>query len=113
MEKCFGEENPLGKTIQIEIDYDIRPVKIQDFVVTGVIKNSPANTHLKYDIFISMATMLSNLPDFNEDWLIPKVKYTYIKLNPAVDVDFLKNRSNRLQKSVLIYMRKDITGKWI
>ena len=98
VEKCFGEENPLGKTIQIEIDYDIRPVKIQDFVVTGVIKNSPANTHLKYDIFISMATMLSNLPDFNEDWLIPKVKYTYIKLNPAVDVDFFEEQIQQIAK---------------
>lgn len=96
--KCFGEESPFGKTLQIELDYDIRPVKIQDFMVTGIIENSPANTHLKYDMFISMATMLSNLSDFNEDWIIPKAKYTYIKLNPAVDVNFFEEQIQQIAK---------------
>ena len=46
-EKYFGEESALGQTLQIEIDYDTGSVELQDYEVTGVIKNAPANTHLK------------------------------------------------------------------
>jgi putative ABC transport system permease protein len=83
--KYFGEEAPLGRTLQIEIDYDTGSVEIQDFEVTGVVKNSPANTHLKYDMFISMPTMTSNSPSFEEDWLNPHAKYTYVKLTSTAN----------------------------
>jgi putative ABC transport system permease protein len=89
--KYFGEEPPLGRTLQIEIDYDTGTVEIQDFEVTGVVKNSPANTHLKYEMFISMPTMTSNLPSFEEDWLNWHAKYTYVKLAPTANAaDFEK-----------------------
>jgi len=84
--KYFGEEAPLGKTLQIEIDYDTGSVEIRDFEVTGIIKNAPANTHLKYDMFLSMETMRSNLSSFEEDWINPKPKYTYVKLAPDTNV---------------------------
>lgn len=89
--KYFGEEVPLGQTLQIEIDYDTGSVELQDYEVTGIIKNAPANTHLKYDMFLSMATMRSNLSSFEEDWFNPKTKYTYVKLASGTDVtDFEK-----------------------
>lgn len=91
-EKYFGEETALGQTLQIEIDYDTGYVEFQDYEVTGVIKNAPANTHLKYDIFLSMATMRSNLSDFEEDWFNPKPKYTYVKLVPGTDVESFEEK---------------------
>ena len=98
--KYFDEEIPLGQTLQIEIDYDTGFVELQGYEVTGVIKNAPANTHLKYDMFLSMETMRSNLSSFEEDWFNPKAKYTYVKLAPGTDaVDFeekLKPISNFL-----------------
>jgi len=98
--KYFDEEAPLGQTLQIEIDYDTGVVELQDYEVTGIIKNAPANTHLKYDMFLSMETMRSNLSSFEEDWFNPKPKYTYVKLAPGADVaDFeekLKPISNFL-----------------
>jgi putative ABC transport system permease protein len=101
--KYFGEEAPLGQTLQIEIDYDTGIVELQDFEVTGLIKNAPANTHLKYDMFLSMETMRSNLSSFEEDWFNPKPKYTYVKLAPDTDAaDFeekLKPISNFLIQS--------------
>jgi putative ABC transport system permease protein len=83
--KYFGEDSAFGKTLQIEIDYDTGEVELQDYEVTGIIKNAPANTHLKYDMFLSMATMRSNLSSFEEDWFNPKDKYTYVKLAPDTD----------------------------
>jgi putative ABC transport system permease protein len=59
--------------------------------VTGVIKNAPANTHLKYDMFLSMQTMRNNGDEFETDWFNPKPKYTYVKLASRTDVaDFEK-----------------------
>ena len=43
--KFFGNENPLGKTLLLGGE---RP-----FTVTGVFKDVPENSHLKYDILVS------------------------------------------------------------
>jgi len=84
--KYFGDEAALGKTLQIEIDYDTGVVELVDYEVTGVIKNAPANTHLKYDMFLSMETMRSNVSSFETNWFHPPPKYTYVKLVPGTDV---------------------------
>jgi putative ABC transport system permease protein len=88
VKKYFGDENPIGKALKIELDYDYYcPVQNEDFLVTGIIENSPGNTHLKYDMFISMATMQSHLPWLNENWLDHHYKYSYVKLAHQTDVD--------------------------
>jgi putative ABC transport system permease protein len=97
--KYFAEKNPIGKLLAIEFDHDVRPVKIEDFEVTGVIKNSPVNTHLKYDMFVSMATLSSHRPRLNEDWMNPKRKYTYIKLKPGTNINDFERQIQRLSKS--------------
>ncbi|MBU4253925.1 MAG: ABC transporter permease [Acidobacteria bacterium] len=84
-EKYFDEEDPIGRILQIEIDYDTGQVELQDYEVTGVIKNAPANTHFKYDMLLSMPTFIVNLPSFDEDWINFHEKYTYIKLGPKTD----------------------------
>ncbi len=89
-QKYFGDEygsgSILGQVLEIEIDYDTGTVESQDYRVTGIIKNAPANTHFKYDMLLSMPTMISNLPSFATDWINPHWKYTYVKLYPQVDV---------------------------
>jgi len=40
-EKYFGTEPAVGKTIRINND--------KDWIVTGVMENIPANTHLPFD----------------------------------------------------------------
>jgi len=106
-EKYFGEEEPLGKTLQIEIDYDTGFVESQAYEVTGVVKNSPANTHLKYDMFLSMPTLSSNLPSFETDWLNPKAKFTYVKLIPGADAaDFEKKIQKTAEMASQIYAEK-------
>ncbi|GJM36125.1 MAG: ABC transporter permease [Saprospiraceae bacterium] len=46
--KYFGQENPMGKSLIVDGDNNIK--------VTGVFKDFPNNTHLSSDIFISMET---------------------------------------------------------
>jgi putative ABC transport system permease protein len=94
-EKYFGEQDPIGKTLQIEIDYDTGRVELQDYEVTGVIKNAPANTHFKYDMLLSMPTFLANLPSFDTDWINFHTKYTYIKLRSKADPSTFKENLTR------------------
>ena len=47
--KYFGEEDPMGKTIIADIDFMV-------LTVTGVMENTPANTHLQADFIISLSS---------------------------------------------------------
>ena len=101
-DKYFNEENPIGQILQIEIDYDIgiQEVELQDYEVTGVIKNAPVNTHFKYDMLLSMSTFLANRPSFDTEWVNPHTKYTYIKLQQKADLSNFKG--NLAQASQIV-----------
>ncbi len=48
-EKYFGDENPLGKIIKCDDEYE--------FTITGIMVKPPVNSHLQYDALISMESM--------------------------------------------------------
>jgi len=52
--KYFGNENPVGKTI-----YGVNPGK-KPLTIQGVIKDVPKNSHLKFDIVISLSTVTNS-----------------------------------------------------
>jgi putative ABC transport system permease protein len=52
--KYFGNDNPVGKTINI-VNPGNKPVTVQ-----GVIKDVPKNSHLKFDIVISLSTVTNS-----------------------------------------------------
>jgi putative ABC transport system permease protein len=52
--KYFGNDNPIGKTI-----YGVNPGK-KPLLVQGVIKDVPGNSHLKFDIVISLSTVINS-----------------------------------------------------
>jgi len=54
-EKIFGSENPLGKSLH----YKSRFLSC-DLNVTGIIKQPPKNSHLKFDYLVSTASMASD-----------------------------------------------------
>jgi len=78
--KYFGSASPLGRNLSIELDYDTGAAVTEDFEVTGIVQDAPPNTHLKYDILISMATLLVYVPDLDQNWTEFHPKYTYVKL---------------------------------
>ena len=59
--KYFGAENPIGQSLKIDGEYN--------GTVTGVIKDAPENSQLKFDILVSMTTLTETLnPGQDEQW---------------------------------------------
>jgi putative ABC transport system permease protein len=86
--KYFGNENPIGKTLNTG--------KQDNFVVTGVIKDIPQNSHLHPDFMVSLTTLQDSR---NPTWLSNNY-YTYFLLREGVDlVEFQK----KLDEEVIKY----------
>jgi len=84
-QKFFGNENPIGKSIKLE--------NKQEVVVAGIVGNYPANTDLKTDIFVSIPTLKTLVPNYGyEDWgWIETSRETFVMLRSAD----LKNEFNK------------------
>jgi len=74
-EKYFGSDNPIGRTVRLNT---------RDYEITGVVADSPPNTHLKYD-FIGSLSSIQNEEAMASWWW--QAYYTYIKLYPQADQD--------------------------
>jgi len=81
--KLFGDEDPMGKTITCE---NQRVLK-----VTGIIKDIPGNTHLKFDYLISFLTMYSLRDDIDRSWMILNY-YSYVQLADGVPAGDFENK---------------------
>lgn len=80
--KYFGDENPIGKTLGN--DYP------QPWRVTGVLKDSPKNTHFRFDFLVSMSTVYKYYDKKifeNRDW---NAFYTYIQLKEGASMKQLE-----------------------
>ncbi len=80
----FKGEDPIGKTLHLQDDdYNNELAKI-----TGVFKDLPANTHLKFDVLFSYKTLFSRferaVERYDQAWW-RKDMYTFIKLRPGTD----------------------------
>jgi len=85
--KYFGEDNPLGKTLQFRAE--------DEYTVTGIIDNVPANSHLSFDFLGSFRTLyheessdISRWGDLNT--------YTYMRVSPAAGVGDLENKISQI-----------------
>jgi ABC-type antimicrobial peptide transport system permease subunit len=97
-EKYFGKENPVGKTVRID--------NKKDYVVSGVIKNIPFNSTIRFDFLLPIKNCFDE-----QDWMVSGWGHygpeTYLLLRP--DADAAKVRS-RL-KNFLLDHDKTITEK--
>ena len=77
--KYFGAEDPVGKVVNLDNRWD--------FTVTGVMKNTPTNSHMRPDMFVSYTTMNVTRYRYLGDWERHRNLYTYIRLreNAAPD----------------------------
>ena len=94
-EKFFGKANPIGKTLQ---QGNMQPV-----IITGVLAETPNNSHLKFDILFSLAPGKTGSPDwqkFNES-------YTYVLLKPGVTLTQLENILPGIAARVTNYLNPD------
>jgi putative ABC transport system permease protein len=81
--KYFGDDDPMAKTLFNETRGE-RPLQ-----VTGVIRDIPDNTHLKFDFLVSMPTFVAWTgygPEIlnHRTW---KAMYTYVLLRPGQSPD--------------------------
>ncbi|HZX11714.1 MAG TPA: ABC transporter permease [Acidobacteriota bacterium] len=72
--KYFGEKDPLGQTLNINNEYD--------YIITGVLKNIPPNSHIKFDFLSSMSTLEAQDQNYGKIWGSMSA-YTYILLAPG------------------------------
>lgn len=73
--KYFGEDEPLGKTINVDRE--------MSFVITGVYRDFPGNSHIRIDIMLSWPNLLTHYgPDIEMSWGDTGF-FTYLVLNPS------------------------------
>ncbi|MFC2170034.1 ABC transporter permease [Acidobacteriota bacterium] len=81
--RFFGDQDPIGKRLYVEL-YE------SDFTVTGVIKNLPLNSHLKFDLIARVELMGKQRL---ESWEF--TGFTYVLLRPGVSaLEFNQKISN-------------------
>ena len=89
--KYFSDEDPIGQFLRVEDKV---------FEVSGVIGDSPENTHYKFGIigsFVSLTQMGLDLPPWFLTWSTGMhVAHTYVKLLPNTDLNEFKAQMNRL-----------------
>jgi putative ABC transport system permease protein len=74
--KFFGDDDPLGQTITVD--------KEMSFVVTGIFRDIPENSHLKFDILLSWPNLLTHYgADIEYSWGDTGF-FTYFILKPSV-----------------------------
>ncbi len=95
--KFFGQEDPLGKIIKVDLQ--------RDYLVTGVIKNIPNNSHLQFDFLASFQSLESILGEALQSWtynpffsyLVLPRDYPHHELDQKIASLFEKNIAEQLQ----------------
>ncbi|MEI8226190.1 MAG: ABC transporter permease [Bacteroidota bacterium] len=96
--KYFGNDNPVGKII-----YGVNPGK-KPVTIQGVIKDVPKNSHLKFDIVISLSTVINK----NYCYTCNNTN-TYFLLRKGIDPDKVANEITALAKEYFKSNKVEIT----
>jgi putative ABC transport system permease protein len=75
--KYFGENNPIGQTLNIDR---------RDFTVSGVIQNIPFNSHIKFDCIVPFDSRPDWLREMVDKWTVSAYN-TYVLLHPQSSVE--------------------------
>lgn len=79
-DKYFGNENPIGKILKYNNE--------SDYIITGVMKNVPFNSHFRFDFLASYTTLPGSR---NPSWLRAET-YCYLLLRENADAKALKSK---------------------
>jgi putative ABC transport system permease protein len=96
--KYFGNDNPIGKTI-----FGVNPGK-KPVVVQGVIKDVPTNSHLKFDLVISLSTTTNKSYCYTCN-----NTNTYFLLRKGINPDSVGKEITALAKEYFITQKVEIT----
>ena len=96
--RYFGDVDPIGKVIT----YNGR----DKYAVTAIAKDTPANSHFKFDILFSYQNLINQGEWFNSGWFGPSF-YTYVRLAPGTNVKELESKIPQLpQKFIGDFMKQ-------
>ena len=79
----FGDENPVGKSIEVLSGLN------RNFKITAVIEDGGENTHYKFDILMSINSIMERVK--NDGWNGFNY-YTYLLLDENVDIDATRTK---------------------
>jgi putative ABC transport system permease protein len=82
--KYFGKEDPMGKMIILTNSFGK-----QLYQITGIAKDVPENSHLKFDFLLSYKTLIQLRPEAADYWGW-NYFYTYVLLSPEADPQSLQ-----------------------
>lgn len=88
--KLFGKTDPMGKLVMA--------FKDQQYIVTGVMKDLPKFSHLKFDMLGSLSTRLITMEENKGEmtWDNMWSAYVYLLLPANADLENLQNNLNRI-----------------
>lgn len=90
--KYFGNANALGKTIAINQDSVFKP-----FTVTGVAKNCPQNSSLKFQVLLPLT--VSAIDESNNGNWFNSFLSTFVVLSPGADVKAVQVKMDKVFES--------------
>lgn len=90
--KYFGDINPLGKRLRVS-----GGTLSGEFIVKGVLKTLPKNSHLQFDFLLPMDFLLENFRQYKEEdgWVWENF-VTYITVNESVDIKVVGKKYDQL-----------------
>jgi putative ABC transport system permease protein len=97
--KIFKDINPVGQTLVIDGDLLV--------TVTGIVKDPPSNSQLKFDALLSFNTF-SEQEDFNDRWDGNFSYYTFFEFNEGINIETLSEKMEnffyeKLNKDIEVY----------
>ncbi len=84
----FGDDNPMGKTIFVTNANSDRTV----FKITGVFKDVPENSHIKFEFLLSFKTLISSNREVADDYWGHNAFNTFVLLEPTADPVLLESK---------------------
>lgn len=92
--KIFGEKEPMGEIIKVD--------PYGDFLITGIIKDVPKNSHMRFEALASFATLSSHLDsgysEREENWKNFNNSYVYLLLPESTEPAHVENYLNSVAK---------------
>ncbi|MBD3276042.1 MAG: FtsX-like permease family protein [Candidatus Marinimicrobia bacterium] len=86
--KLFGSDNPLGRSIQYQSDFQNQPL---EFTITGIVADPPGHSHFDFDAIISIVSLDSKaLQSYSHT-----TYYAYLLLHPDASWRDLESQFDR------------------
>jgi putative ABC transport system permease protein len=99
--KYFDRESPLGQILKFGDGHT--------YTVTGVIRDTPRNSHLAFDILCSFSTWIAENKQMAEIWGALGT-FTYVLLAPGTDNPSFQAKTNRLSNEKIGPLLKRVGG---